>query len=55
MAVILHLGDLISANLFIIDSEIIFAMMKSSPNIKGTNIFNPNYLYTAYADDTTFF
>ena len=30
-------------------------MIKSNPNIKGLNIFNHNYLYTAYADDTTFF
>ena len=29
-------------------------MIKSHPNIKGLNIFNHNYLYTAYADDTTF-
>ena len=30
-------------------------MVKSIPNIKGLNIFNHNYLYTAYADDTTSF
>ena len=30
-------------------------MIKSNPNLKGLNIFNDNYLYTAYADDTTFF
>ena len=30
-------------------------MIKSNPNIKGLNIFNHNYLYTAYAYDTTFF
>ena len=47
--------DLISAYLFIMALEIIFAMIKSNPNIKGLNIFNHNYLYTAYADDTTFF
>ena len=29
-------------------------MIKSNPNTKG-NIFNHNYLYTAYADDTTLF
>ena len=45
-------GDLISAYLFIIALEIIFAMIKSNPNMKGLNIFNYNYLYTAYADDT---
>ena len=48
-------GDTISAYLFVIALEIIFAMIKSNPNIKGLNIFNHNYLYIAYADDTTFF
>ena len=49
----LRQGDPISAYLFIIALEIIFAIIKSNPNIKGLNIFNHNYLYTAYADDTT--
>ena len=40
---------------FIIASETNFATLKSNPNIKGLNIFNHNYLYTAYADNTTFF
>ena len=35
--------------------QIIFVMKKNNLNIKGLNIFNHNYLYTAYADDTTFF
>ena len=48
-------GDPSSAYLFIIALEISFAMIKSNPNIKGLNIFNSNYLYTAYANDTTFF
>ena len=48
-------GDLISAYLFIIALEIISAMIKSNPNIKDLNIFNKNYLYTANADDKTFF
>ena len=48
-------GDPISANLFIIALKIIFAMENSNPNIKGLNIFSYNYVYTAYADDTTFF
>ena len=48
-------GDPISVYLLIITLEIIFAMIKSNPNLKGLNIFNHNYLYTAYADDTTFF
>ena len=39
--------DPISAYLFIIASENIFAMIKSNPNTKR--------LYAAYADDTAFF
>ena len=65
MAVVLHhylklekvtqfLGDPISAYLFITALEIIFAMIKSNPNLKGNDIFNHNYLYIAYADDTSF-
>ena len=47
--------DPISAYFIITALEIIFAMIKSNPDIKGLNLFNHNYLYTAYADDTTFF
>ena len=47
-------GDPISTYLFITTLEIIFAMVKSNANIKGVNIFNHNYLYTACADDKTF-
>ena len=36
-------GDPISAYLFIIALDIIFAMIKSNPSIKGLNIFNHNY------------
>ena len=48
-------SDPISIFSFVIALEIIFAMIRSNPNIKSLNIFNFNYLYTAYADDTTFF
>ena len=37
-------GDPISAYLFIIALEIIFAMIQSNPNIKSLNIFNHTYL-----------
>ena len=40
-------GDLISAYLFIV--------IKTNKNIHGLKIFDHGYLYTAYADDTTFF
>ena len=29
--------------------------MKNNPKVKGLNIFKNEFLYTAYADDTTFF
>ena len=48
-------GDPISAYLFILVLEIVFTLIKTNNNIEGLNIFNHNFLYTAYADDTTFF
>ena len=48
-------GDPISACLFILVLEIFFLCIKENKNIKGLNIFNHIFLYTAYADDTTFF
>ena len=48
-------GDPISAFLFILALEILFILIKSKPEIEGMTIFDYNYLYSAYADDTTFF
>ena len=48
-------GDPISAYLFILILEIVFLSIKENKNIKGLNIFNHTFLYTAYADETTFF
>ena len=48
-------GDLISAYLFILVLESVFCVIKSNKNIKGLNIFNHEFLYTAYADNTGFF
>ena len=48
-------GDPISAYLFILVLVIAFILIKTNNNIEGLNIFNHNFLYTAYADDTTFF
>ena len=48
-------GDPISAYLFILVLEIVFLIIKKNKNIKGIDIFSHNFLYTAYADDTTFF
>ena len=45
----------ISAYLFILVLEIAFIFVKENENIQGLTIFNNHVLYTAYADDTTFF
>ena len=48
-------GDPISAYLFILALEIFFIMIKTNKNTHGLNIFDHEYLYTAYADNATFF
>ena len=48
-------GDPISACLFILALEIIFLLMRNDTSIKGIKIFDYIFLYTAYADDSTFF
>ena len=48
-------GDPISAYLFILVLEIAFIFIKENKSIKVINIFANIFLYSAYADDTTFF
>ena len=48
-------GDLISAYLSVLALELFFMLIKSNKNIQGIDIFNHDFLYTAYADDTTFY
>ena len=48
-------GDTISAYLFIPVLEIAFIFIKENKNTKGINIFDNIFLYSAYANDTTFF
>ena len=48
-------GYPISANFFILALEILFIFIKFNKNIDGISISNHERLYTAYADDTTFF
>ena len=45
----------ISAFLFVLPLEILFILIKSKPEIEGMTIFDYNYFYSAYANDTTFF
>ena len=47
-------GDPISAYLFILCLEIVFILIKANKRVKRINIFKHSYLYSAYADDTTF-
>ena len=47
--------DPVSAFLFILALEIVFLIIKANQSIKLFNIFDYDFLYTAYADYTTFF
>ena len=48
-------GDPISAYLFVLALELFFILIKTNNDIQGIEIFNHEFLYTAHADDTTFF
>ena len=48
-------ADPFFAYLFVLALEFFFILTKSNKNIHEINIFNHDFLYTAYADDTTFF
>ena len=40
---------------FVLVLEIVFIFIEESENVQGLTIFNNQFSYTAYADDTTFF
>ena len=48
-------GYPVSAYLFILALEVLFVFVKSNENIKGIEVFKHTFLYTTYADDSTFF
>lgn len=48
-------GDPIAAYLFIIALEMLFVMIKKNPEIKPLSLCESTFLYTAYADDASFF
>ena len=45
----------ISAYLFILVMEVLFTLIKNNEKIQGLDILNYRFLYSAYADDSTFF
>ena len=47
-------GEPISAYLFILALEIVFIFVKECENVQGLTISDNQFLYTPYADDTTF-
>ena len=48
-------GDPISAYLFIIALEVLFIVIENKDNIKGIDLYDHPFLFTAYADDSIFF
>ena len=48
-------GDPNSAFLLILAIEILFPLIKTKSEIAGLTIFDHCYLYSRYADDTTYF
>ena len=48
-------GHPVSAYLFIIALEVLLIILRNNADIKGLKIFDYCFLYTAYADDSTFF
>ena len=48
-------GDPILGYLFILVLEIAFLLIIQNESINGLNIFEKTFLYTTYADNTTFF
>ena len=48
-------GDPILAYLFIIAFEVVFSLIKANPDIEGLHCFSHIFLYSTYADNTTFF
>ena len=48
-------GDSISAYLFIISLEVPFALIKNKIDIKCIDLYDHTFLFTVYADNSTFF
>ena len=48
-------GDSILAYLFVLALEVLFELIGNNDGIRGTTLFNYAFLYTVFADDSTFF
>ena len=48
-------GDPISTFFFILTLEVSFVLIKTNNKIKGLDVYGHTFLYTAYADDSSFF
>ena len=48
-------GDPILAYLIILALEVVFSLIKANPDIEGLQFFSHTFLYSAYADGSTFF
>ena len=48
-------GDPFSAYLFILMMEVLFTLINKNEKIQGLDILNYRFLYSTYADDSTFF
>ena len=48
-------GDPISTYLFVIALKDIFTLIKSKDNINGIDLYDYSFLFTAYADESSFF
>ena len=47
--------DPISAYPFTLTLEVVFCLIRANPDIEGMQFFSHTFLYSAYADDATFF
>ena len=48
-------GDSVLSYIFILALEVLYVLVRNNKYIKGLNMFDHPFLYTAYADDATFF
>ena len=48
-------GDPISTYLFIVALKVVFSLIKANPDIEGLQCFHHTFLYSSYANGTTFF